>query len=111
MTQGTKRVLVSAPGKVILFGEHAVVHQKVNDIIRNVKRNSLTRWQLAVAASLGLRTYLHLEENDTGKCRLNLPDVNIDVTWPLSELSLPVDKEALSKYITAHNKRIKTDDT
>ncbi|KAI8143749.1 ribosomal protein S5 domain 2-type protein [Fennellomyces sp. T-0311] len=78
MTQGTKRVLVSAPGKVILFGEHAVVHQK-----------------LAVAASLGLRTYLHLEENDSGKCRLNLPDVNVDVTWSMSELSLPVDKKAL----------------
>ncbi|KAI9496810.1 ribosomal protein S5 domain 2-type protein [Zychaea mexicana] len=78
MTQGIKRALISAPGKVILFGEHAVVHKK-----------------LAVAASLGLRTYLHLEENDTGKCRLHLPDVDIDLTWALSDLTLDVDRVTL----------------
>ncbi|KAI7851564.1 mevalonate kinase [Circinella umbellata] len=78
MTQTDRRVLISAPGKVILFGEHAVVHKK-----------------LAVAASLGLRTYLHLEENETGQCRLHLPDVDVDLTWPLTELSLEVDRKAL----------------
>lgn len=29
MTASDKRFLISAPGKVILFGEHAVVHKKV----------------------------------------------------------------------------------
>ncbi|KAI9254629.1 ribosomal protein S5 domain 2-type protein [Phascolomyces articulosus] len=78
MAQSGKRVLISAPGKVILFGEHAVVHKK-----------------LAVAASLGLRTYLHLEENETGQCRLHLPDVDIDLTWLLSDLSLSIDLKTL----------------
>ncbi|SAM05448.1 hypothetical protein [Absidia glauca] len=65
-------VLVSAPGKVILFGEHAVVHQKY-----------------AVAASLGLRTHLYIERTQDGICTLELSDVGVSRHWPLS--SFPWD--------------------
>ncbi|KAG0172446.1 hypothetical protein DFQ28_005074 [Apophysomyces sp. BC1034] len=69
-----KRVLISAPGKVILFGEHAVVYQKH-----------------AIAASLGLRSYLYLETRDDAECHLKLPDVNVDRRWPISDLPLGFD--------------------
>ncbi|KAG0739219.1 hypothetical protein G6F57_009583 [Rhizopus arrhizus] len=74
MVAPNQRILVSAPGKVILFGEHAVVYQKT-----------------AVAASLGLRSYLYLEYTDDTNVRLNLPDLNIEKSWKLEELPLGVD--------------------
>ncbi|KAI9314187.1 ribosomal protein S5 domain 2-type protein [Dichotomocladium elegans] len=74
----SKRLLISAPGKVILFGEHAVVHKK-----------------LAVAASLGLRTYLYLEQNESSLVRLKLPDVQIDTAWSFADLNIEVDRAAL----------------
>uniref|UniRef100_A0A672JGY4 mevalonate kinase n=1 Tax=Salarias fasciatus TaxID=181472 RepID=A0A672JGY4_SALFA len=64
-----KEVYVSAPGKAILHGEHAVVHGKV-----------------ALAVSLNLRTYMRLEANTTGKVSLNLPNIDIFMSWDLSEL-------------------------
>ncbi|KAI8970216.1 ribosomal protein S5 domain 2-type protein [Mycotypha africana] len=73
-TKMVERVLVSAPGKVILFGEHSVVYQK-----------------MAVAASLGLRTYLCIERRQDNLIRLLLPDVKADRTWKLDELPIDVD--------------------
>ncbi|KAI9029551.1 mevalonate kinase-like protein [Phycomyces nitens] len=64
-----KKLLVSAPGKVILFGEHAVVYQKT-----------------AVAASLGLRSYLYLEQRQDGQCQVLLPNVGIDKTWAIKDI-------------------------
>lgn len=64
-----KEIYVSAPGKAILHGEHAVVHGKV-----------------ALAVSLNLRTYLRLEATATGKVNLNLPNIDIFMCWDLSEL-------------------------
>ncbi|XP_018008105.1 mevalonate kinase-like [Hyalella azteca] len=61
-------LVISAPGKVILLGEHAVVHGK-----------------RGVALSLDLRTTLTLtSNNDT--LSLNLPDVEIKECWPLTEV-------------------------
>ncbi|XP_034026130.1 mevalonate kinase [Thalassophryne amazonica] len=61
--------IVSAPGKAILHGEHAVVHGKV-----------------ALAVALNLRTYLRLKSTSTGKVCINLPNIDTFQCWDLSEL-------------------------
>ncbi|EPQ27229.1 uncharacterized protein PFL1_05152 [Pseudozyma flocculosa PF-1] len=62
-------LLVSAPGKVILFGEHAVVH--------GVK---------AIAASVALRCYASVTPREDGKISLNLPDLGVEHVWAIDEL-------------------------
>uniref|UniRef100_A0A8D0B2K2 Mevalonate kinase n=1 Tax=Sander lucioperca TaxID=283035 RepID=A0A8D0B2K2_SANLU len=62
-------VFVSAPGKAILHGEHAVVHGKV-----------------ALAVSLNLRTYLHLKGTTIGNVCINLPNIDTFLCWELAEL-------------------------
>ncbi|XP_036132862.1 mevalonate kinase [Molossus molossus] len=64
-------LLVSAPGKVILHGEHAVVHGKV-----------------ALAVALNLRTYLRLQPHSSGKVGLNLPNIGIKRAWDVARLQL-----------------------
>nr|XP_048322304.1 mevalonate kinase-like [Ziziphus jujuba var. spinosa] len=70
-------VKARAPGKIILSGEHAVVHGST-----------------AVAASIGLYTYVTLrfptssENDDTLK--LQLEDLSLEFSWPIGKL-----KEAL----------------
>ncbi|XP_061907242.1 mevalonate kinase isoform X1 [Entelurus aequoreus] len=61
--------IVSAPGKAILHGEHAVVHGKI-----------------ALAVSLNLRTYLKLKATTTGKVCINLPNIDTFLCWDVSEL-------------------------
>lgn len=68
-----KDCILSAPGKAILHGEHAVVHGKV-----------------ALAVSLNLRTYLKLKSTDDGKVCINLPNVNCFLCWDLTDLKLLV---------------------
>lgn len=62
-------LVVSAPGKVILHGEHAVVHGKV-----------------ALAMALNLRTFLRLQPQSNGKVDLNLPNVGIKLAWDVAQL-------------------------
>ena len=63
--------MVSAPGKVIVFGEHAVVYGKN-----------------AMAASLSLRSYLLVTALSRSKrtVTLRFPDIGLDHTWPIDDL-------------------------
>ncbi|XP_063000013.1 mevalonate kinase [Elgaria multicarinata webbii] len=64
-----KTWVVSAPGKVILHGEHAVVHGKV-----------------ALAVALNLRTFLRMTLRDDGKVQMQLPNIGTRLCWQTSEL-------------------------
>ncbi len=63
--------MTSAPGKVIVFGEHAVVHGKA-----------------AMAAAISLRSYLLVTTLSKSQRTVTLvfPDVGLDHTWNIDEL-------------------------
>ncbi|XP_058231693.1 mevalonate kinase-like [Hemibagrus wyckioides] len=60
---------ISAPGKSILHGEHAVVHGKV-----------------ALAVSLNLRTYLRLRVTSSSEVSVSLPNIDTFLCWNISVL-------------------------
>lgn len=63
-------LLVSAPGKVILFGEHSAVYHKP-----------------AIAAALGLRAYLLVSElSDPSTISLELPDIGLAHCWNIADI-------------------------
>jgi len=62
-------VSVSAPSKVILHGEHAVVYGKT-----------------AVAASLGLRTSMTIKPQLGKQVVVDFPDLGLHDSWPLERL-------------------------
>ncbi|XP_067910853.1 mevalonate kinase isoform X2 [Heterodontus francisci] len=68
-TMANKTFIISAPGKVILHGEHAVVHGKV-----------------ALAVSLNLKTYLRLQPCPDQKVQLNLPNIDVHLSWKAAAL-------------------------
>ncbi|KAF2842672.1 mevalonate kinase [Patellaria atrata CBS 101060] len=63
--------MVSAPGKVIVYGEHAVVHGKA-----------------AIAAAISLRSYLLVTflSKSRRTVSLRFPDINLDHTWNIDDL-------------------------
>uniref|UniRef100_A0A8C5T4U1 Mevalonate kinase n=1 Tax=Laticauda laticaudata TaxID=8630 RepID=A0A8C5T4U1_LATLA len=65
----TRSLVLSAPGKVILHGEHAVVHGKV-----------------ALAAALNLRTFLRMTPRQDGRVSLQLPNLGSRRSWAAAEL-------------------------
>ncbi|GAV05667.1 hypothetical protein RvY_15762 [Ramazzottius varieornatus] len=70
-----RHLRVSAPGKIILHGEHAVVYQKT-----------------AVALSLGLRTRLDLTETTDGRISIIMDKFLQHTSWSVEELSKIIDK-------------------
>lgn len=66
--------MVSAPGKVIVFGEHSVVHRKK-----------------AIAASVSLRSYLLVTALSKSRRTITLtfPDVHLEHTWNIDDLPWP----------------------
>ncbi|KAF5304561.1 hypothetical protein FQA39_LY09612 [Lamprigera yunnana] len=63
--------LISAPGKVILYGEHSVVYDK-----------------LAIAASLDLRTRLHFTEHSDYSFTIDIPTVTLKYQCSLEIIRL-----------------------
>ncbi|GKT84574.1 LOW QUALITY PROTEIN: mevalonate kinase [Colletotrichum tofieldiae] len=63
--------MVSAPGKVIVFGEHAVVHRKA-----------------AIAAAISLRSYLLVTSLSKSRRTVSLrfPDIDLQHTWNIDDL-------------------------
>ncbi|CAI5446775.1 unnamed protein product [Caenorhabditis angaria] len=70
-------LFVSAPGKIILFGEHAVVYGRT-----------------AIAGSIDLRTYVSLYTSADGRIYLSLPDLGVEKTWMLKDLLKAADRLA-----------------
>ena len=74
--------MTSAPGKVIVFGEHAVVHGKA-----------------AMAATVSLRSYLLVTTLSKSHRTIQLvfPDVGLDHTWDIDDLPWHVFKKTVQK--------------
>uniref|UniRef100_A0A915IHM8 Mevalonate kinase n=1 Tax=Romanomermis culicivorax TaxID=13658 RepID=A0A915IHM8_ROMCU len=75
MAEMSSGIFLSAPGKIILFGEHAVVYGKT-----------------AVAGSIDLRTYVSLFTSQDGRIYLSLPDLGVERTWMLKDLLKAAEK-------------------
>ncbi|KAJ9606125.1 Mevalonate kinase [Cladophialophora chaetospira] len=74
--------MTSAPGKVIVFGEHAVVHGKA-----------------AMAAAVSLRSYLLVTALSKSQRTIQLvfPDVGLDHTWNIDDLPWHVFQKSVRK--------------
>ena len=83
--------MTSAPGKVIVYGEHAVVHGKA-----------------AMAAAISLRSYLLVTTLSKSQRTVSLkfPDIDLDHTWeidilPWSTFSHPSKKKTYYDMVTS----------
>jgi mevalonate kinase len=76
---------VSAPAKLILFGEHAVVYGKP-----------------AVAVALSRRSNLRLRPLSEAVIRLQLPDLKVERSWSITAIDELVPSFDFSKLMTVH---------
>lgn len=86
--------MVSAPGKVIVFGEHSVVHGKA-----------------AIAAAISLRSYLHVTTLSKARRTVSLrfPDIGLVHTWNIDDLPWaafrqPAKKQSYFSFVTELDK-------
>lgn len=99
--------MVSAPGKVIVFGEHSVVHGKVScPRCRRCRARTVRRWdvtdaplQAAIAAAISLRSYLHVTTLSKSKRTVSLrfPDIDLIHTWNIDDLPWNVFQQPSKK--------------
>lgn len=104
--------MVSAPGKVIVFGEHSVVHGKVNRRTPPPPPSShpprplptdapwlLPPPQAAIAAAISLRSYLHVTTLSKSKRTVSLrfPDIDLVHTWNIDDLPWHLFQEPSKK--------------
>ncbi|PHH87001.1 hypothetical protein CDD83_9449 [Cordyceps sp. RAO-2017] len=83
--------MVSAPGKVIVFGEHSVVHGKASKQAEEQEEKTSSAGaalQAAIAAAISLRSYLHVTTLSKSKrtVTLRFPDIDLVHTWNIDDL-------------------------
>ena len=79
-------IVVSAPGKVILFGEHAVVHGIVRILLLTRQVKLTPSSQTAIATSVNLRCLAVLSPRSDDKVALEIPNLDLEAEWDISSL-------------------------
>ncbi len=77
------KITASAPGKVLLFGEHSVVYKKP-----------------AIAIAINKRAYVTVEKIDNERIIVNTPDLNLEHTYDINETNIKKDQTYPIYFLT-----------